>query len=32
MRCDSLEGWAGVEGGREFQEGGDINVPVIGSW
>ena len=23
MLCDSLEGWDGVEGGREVQEGGD---------
>ena len=22
--CDNLEGWAGVEGGREVQEGGHI--------
>ena len=22
--CDNLEGWGGVEGGREVQEGGDI--------
>ena len=27
--CDSLEGWDGVEGGREDQEGGDIGIPMV---
>ena len=31
MLCDSLEGWDGVGGGREFQEGGDLCVPVAAS-
>ena len=26
--CDNLEGWDGVGGGREFQEGGDICTPM----
>ena len=26
MLCDNLEGWAGVEDGREVQEGGDICI------
>ena len=25
---DSLEGWDGVRGGREVQEGEDISLPV----
>ena len=25
---DSLEGWDGVGGGREVQEGGDIRLPI----
>ena len=29
MLCDSLEGWDGVEGGREVQEGGDIGIPMV---
>ena len=28
MLCDSLEGWDGVGGGREVQEGEDISLPV----
>ena len=31
MLCDNLEGWDGVGGGREVQEGGDIRVPVADS-
>ena len=27
--CDNLEGWDGVGGGREFQEGGDIRYPWL---
>ena len=30
--CDNLEGWDGVGGGREVQEGGDIRIPVADSW
>ena len=26
----SLEGWDGVGGGREFQEGGNVCIPVAG--
>ena len=26
MLCDNLEGWDGVGGGSEFQEGGDISM------
>ena len=26
MLCDNLDGWDGVRGGREFQDGGDINI------
>ena len=29
--CDNLEGWDGVGGGREVQEGGDICIPVADS-
>ena len=29
--CDNLEGWDGVGGGREAQEGGDIYMPVADS-
>ena len=25
--CDNLEGWGGMGGGREVQEGGDICTP-----
>ena len=28
---DNLEGWDGVEGGREIQEGGDICIPTADS-
>ena len=28
MLCDNLEGWVGLGGGREFQEGGDIGIPM----
>ena len=30
--CDNLEGWDGVEGGREVQEGGNICIPMANSW
>ena len=26
--CGNLEGWDGEGGGREFQEGGDMGVPM----
>ena len=26
--CDNLEGWDGMESGREVQEGGDMYVPM----
>ena len=29
--CDNLEGWDGEGGGREFQEGGDIGIPMADS-
>ena len=29
--CDHLEGWDGVGGGREVQEGGDIRMPRVDS-
>ena len=29
--CDKLEGWAGVGGGRDGQEGGDVCVPMADS-
>ena len=29
--CDNLEGWDGVGGGTEIQEGGDICVPMADS-
>ena len=28
LLCDNLEGWDGVGGGREVQEGGDICIPL----
>ena len=28
MLSDNLEGWEGVGGGREVQEGGDICIPM----
>ena len=31
MLFDSLEGWDGVRGGREVQEGGDICIPMADS-
>ena len=31
MLCDNLQGWDGVEGGREAQEGGDIYIPMADS-
>ena len=31
MLCDSLEGWDGVGGGREVQEGGDVCIPMADS-
>ena len=31
MLCDKPEMWDGVEGGREFQEGGDMCIPMIDS-
>ena len=29
--CDNIEGWDGVEGEREVQEGGDICIPMTDS-
>ena len=29
--CDNLEGWGGVGGGREIQEGGDVCIPMTDS-
>ena len=29
--CDSLDGWDGERGGREFQEGGDVCIPMTDS-
>ena len=31
MLCDHLEGWDGVGGGREVQEGGGICIPMLDS-
>ena len=31
MLCDDLEGWDGLGGGRELQEGGDICIPMADS-
>ena len=28
MLCDNLEGWDGLGGEREIQEGGDICIPM----
>ena len=28
MLCDNLEGWVGVGGGKEVQEGGHIRLPM----
>ena len=30
--CDNLEGWDGVEGRTEVQEGGNICTPMADSW
>ena len=32
MLCDSLEGWDGMRGGRQFQEGGIICIPIHFNW
>ena len=32
MLCDSLEGWDGVGGGKEVQEGGDTCIPMANSY
>ena len=29
--CNNLEGWGGVGGGKEAQEGGDICIPMADS-
>ena len=31
MLCDNLEGWDGVAGEWEVQEGGDIRIPMADS-
>ena len=31
MPCDSLDGWDGVGGVREVQEGGDLCIPMADS-
>ena len=31
MLCDNLEGWNGVGGGREVQQGGDICILMTDS-
>ena len=31
MPCDYIDGWEGVGGRREIQEGGDICVPMADS-
>ena len=31
MLCDDLEGWGGMAGGREGQEGGDICIHTADS-
>ena len=31
MFCDNLEGWDGVESGREVKEGGSISIPMADS-
>ena len=31
MLCDNLEGWYGVGGGREVQDGGDMYIPMTDS-
>ena len=30
--CDNQEGWDGVESGREFQELGDVCIPIDDSF
>ena len=32
MFCDSLEGWDGMGGGREVQEGGDVYILMADSY
>ena len=32
MLCDNLEGWVGARDGTEFQEGGDIRIPMVSLW
>ena len=32
MLCDNVEGWDGVEGEREVQEGGDLCIPMVDSF
>ena len=32
MLCDDLDGWDGVGGGREVQEGGDICIHIADSF
>ena len=32
MLCDNIDGWDGVEGGKEVQEGGAICIPVSESY
>ena len=31
MLCDNLEGWDGVGGGRELQEGGNMYIGKVDS-
>ena len=31
MLCDNLEGWDGVGGGRELQEGGNMYIDKVDS-
>ena len=31
MLCDNLEGWDGLGGGRDVQEGEDIYIPTADS-
>ena len=31
MLCDNLEGWNGVGGGKEVQDGGDIHISMADS-
>ena len=32
MLCDNLEGRVGAGDGREFQEGGDLRMPMVSLW